>query len=1006
MKKKLFSMLALFIAATTGAWAQDPIDLTPNADGTEWTLTSSPAYDVELEVTYYTDAELAELAAKEALQTAIAIASNINPEGLADAITAAQAALNDENATAESMAQAAQTLEAAIKTYFGEVLPNLGAIVTALNEETLNTAYANAQAALAKEDVTPQELAAAMQQVITAAQAVAPEHLQNLKGYAVKYGAEDAASLITLIDNALAAIEAGNVSQIIATMTAVKTAATPLAQQVLSTMIGYVQQFGLTEQAAQAQAALDGGNYITMITTAKALFTHLIAAAQEYLPKLGDIAEGLNDETLNTAYAAAQALLDKESITPEELAAAMQQVITAAQAVAPEHLQNLKGYAMKYGAGDAATLIDNALAAIEAGNVSQIIATMTAVKTAATPLAQQVLSTMIGYVQQFGLTEQAAQAQAALDGGNYITMITTAKALFTHLIAAAQEYLPKLGDIAEGLNDETLNTAYAAAQALLDKESITPEELATAMQQIITAAQAVAPEHLQNLKGYAVKYGAGDAASLIDDALAAIEAGNVSQIIATMTAVKTAATPLAQQVLSTMIGYVQQFGLTEQAAQAQAALDGGNYITMITTAKALFTHLIAAAQEYLPKLGDIAEGLNDETLNTAYAAAQALLAQESITPEELATAMQNIITAAQAVAPEHLQNLKEYAVKYGAGDAVDKVDAALAAIQAGNVSQIIATMTAVKAAATPLAASILTQMIGYAQNYQALADDVTAAQAALDGGNYITMIITAKALYAKLTAAATEETVILADGETYTRTLDMTVASATYKKSIAEEHVGLHQAWLVPFDYTLTSDDMNAFSFYKINMIANAPNPETEASDDIWVFLKRMEAGDVLHANMPYVYRAKSAVDNYEFTTNNAMLKAKTTDARITMMTAEETYTLYGTYEGTTATAEAPFYYVNIDGDLSLGNDGTVTVGAYRWIMRVESKFGSTPAYARNVHFFDGEDSETTGISEERRVKSEEFATAEGWYSLDGRRVAQPKKGGLYIVNGKKVVIK
>ena len=529
MKKKVFSMLALLVAATTGAWAQDPIDLTPNADGTEWTLASSPAYDVELEVTYYTDAELA---AKEALQTAIAIASNINPEGLADAITAAQAALNDENATAESMAQAAQTLEAAIKTYFGEVLPNLGAIVTALNDETLNTAYANAQTALAKEDVTPQELVAAMQQVITAAQAVAPEHLQNLKGYAVKYGAEDAASLITLIDNALAAIEAG------------------------------------------------------------------------------------------------------------------------------------------------------------------------------------------------------------------------------------------------------------------------------------------------------------------------------------------------------------------------------------------------------------------------------------------------------------------------------------------NVSQIIAAMTAVKEAATPLAISILTQMIEDAKNYEELAEDVTAAQAALEGGNYITMIITAKALYAKLTAAAAEETVILADGDTYTRTLDMTVASATYKKSIAEEHVGLHQAWLVPFDYTLTSDDMNAFSFYKINMIANAPNPETEASDDIWVFLKRMNEGEVLHANMPYVYRAKSAVDNYEFTTAGAMLKAKTTDARITMMTAEETYTLYGTYEGTTATAEDPFYYVNIDGDLSLGNDGTVTVGAYRWIMRVESKFGPTPAYARGIHFFDGEDSETTGIVLMDNGKWKIDNEADAIYTLDGRRIAQPKKGGLYIVNGKKVVIK
>ena len=111
MKKKLFSMLALLAVATTGAWAQepDPINLT-STDGETWTLASMPAYDVELEVTYYTDAELAELAAKEALQTAIAIASNINPEGLADAITAAQAALNDENATAESMAQAAETL--------------------------------------------------------------------------------------------------------------------------------------------------------------------------------------------------------------------------------------------------------------------------------------------------------------------------------------------------------------------------------------------------------------------------------------------------------------------------------------------------------------------------------------------------------------------------------------------------------------------------------------------------------------------------------------------------------------------------------------------------------------------------------------------------------------------------------------------------------------------------------------------------------------------------------
>ena len=60
---------------------------------------------------------------------------------------------------------------------------------------------------------------------------------------------------------------------------------------------------------------------------------------------------------------------------------------------------------------------------------------------------------------------------------------------------------------------------------------------------------------------------------------------------------------------------------------------------------------------------------------------------------------------------------------------------------------------------------------------------------------------------------------------------------------------------------------------------------------------------------------------------------------------------------------------------------------------------------------------ESTGISEEffaeqsgkaeRRVKSEEFATAVGWYTLDGRRLSgKPTVKGIYINNGRKVVIK
>ena len=51
-------------------------------------------------------------------------------------------------------------------------------------------------------------------------------------------------------------------------------------------------------------------------------------------------------------------------------------------------------------------------------------------------------------------------------------------------------------------------------------------------------------------------------------------------------------------------------------------------------------------------------------------------------------------------------------------------------------------------------------------------------------------------------------------------------------------------------------------------------------------------------------------------------------------------------------------------------------------------------------------DDGTTGLSEKRIVNSEQFATDE-WYSIDGRKLnGKPMKKGLYIRNGKKVVIK
>ena len=259
-----------------------------------------------------------------------------------------------------------------------------------------------------------------------------------------------------------------------------------------------------------------------------------------------------------------------------------------------------------------------------------------------------------------------------------------------------------------------------------------------------------------------------------------------------------------------------------------------------------------------------------------------------------------------------------------------------------------------------------------------------------------------KSFYITLMPSSTEA-VTMTDGDTYTIVQDCDVASATYRKTT--DRVGKFHSWLVPFDYTIKESDTEKFTFYKINMIANSPDPSLEASDDIWVFVKRMSKNDVLRANMPYVYKPRVAVTDYAFTTTTAVLKAKNTNVIAKTETMEDIYNFYATYGNTSATAQDPFYYVNIYGELSYGD--AVTVGAFRWIIRVESKYGSEPSYARTLKFFDGEEEETTGIISIENGKLRIDNSSDAWYTIDGVKLdGKPHAKGVYIQNGRKVIIK
>jgi hypothetical protein len=246
--------------------------------------------------------------------------------------------------------------------------------------------------------------------------------------------------------------------------------------------------------------------------------------------------------------------------------------------------------------------------------------------------------------------------------------------------------------------------------------------------------------------------------------------------------------------------------------------------------------------------------------------------------------------------------------------------------------------------------------------------------------------------------------ITLTDDAPYRRVLKISLTSATYRKTLDETRKGKYQAWLVPFDYTIKAADLEKFKFYKINMIANSPRPEDEATGDVWMFVKTMAADDVLHANMPYVYMPLEAVTDYDFTTENTVLMARNTGVIAETRTMEDIYSFYATYENTKATEADPFYYMSVNGGISLGR--TATVGAFRWIIRQTSKYGGTPAYARQMIIFDVDSGEVTGIVSTTDC-TESTDKADVWYSLDGRKLqGKPSRAGVYINNGIKVVIK
>ena len=87
-------------------------------------------------------------------------------------------------------------------------------------------------------------------------------------------------------------------------------------------------------------------------------------------------------------------------------------------------------------------------------------------------------------------------------------------------------------------------------------------------------------------------------------------------------------------------------------------------------------------------------------------------------------------------------------------------------------------------------------------------------------------------------------------------------------------------------------------------------------------------------------------------------------------------------------------YGIRPDGHVQKAGSGAF-IRAFRAYLNTSNASGSL-----NITFFD----EETGVREKFGEWTE--PTANVWYTLDGQQISKPTKQGVYINNGKKVVIK
>lgn len=237
--------------------------------------------------------------------------------------------------------------------------------------------------------------------------------------------------------------------------------------------------------------------------------------------------------------------------------------------------------------------------------------------------------------------------------------------------------------------------------------------------------------------------------------------------------------------------------------------------------------------------------------------------------------------------------------------------------------------------------------------------------------------------------------IVLTDGETFeSYPVDVDMEEITYTRTFSNTN---WQGLYVPFtmEYSEWAAD---FDIARINDIHQFDDDDNGTIDRTELEVIKVTSGSI-EANTPYLIRAKEAGEKTFTLANRTLYKAE--EKSYTVSSWNTLFTFTGTYSGVTGSdMVSNAYYALGDGALRQAASTDNALSPYRWYVAITDRNGAQKGVNEVKLKVWGEDE--TGLTP-LSVSPEEERTAV--YDLSGRRVEKATKG-LYIVNGKKVMVR